>query len=911
MKRLLLSVVITSTLGLTACSGQSSNEHKDDAVASVPQAHLEFDPAGTTPVIPLPNDLLFNGTADGTLNVPGEETANYSDPQIALGALDGWSTTEPITIPVHFPDRDSLQQPVTDLALLPESVEQEGVARVFEVQKNGPLSFDPDCVTQSAADALKVCRIEKELKYGEDFTTQVMGNEIAIVPLKPLKENQVYLYVTTDKIQDTYNRPVAGSSTFNILRTDEQLPSADQRALQAAVHTYDQKLSEAGVDPRTITYAGMFTTQSVNNVLEVTKAQMASDFAALYSDPANICNITPEMRRAHPYAPTFDCASFQQLFNEDKSPMDAYQALGRSGHFDGFYTNALVYSINVTLPIFNECSSVSCTDADGNLLRNGRWHALGDSPLTVISALQSGRLTSDEFVAQASRQGRDLTVQDAIANPSTLVGLSFKVKDENGNDVDLDPNKLLTRYNPLPAIVGHETTKLQITIPRDKNPHQDNQGESGHDIPDTGFPVVIGMHGISAVKEMSYVFSGIFSNAQESGDESEEKQPLATATIDMPLHGERSFRISSDAGAPYDLTATDASSAQALGVADALRLFERGTPLNFVNVESPLTITGNFRQAITDQLSVRLLLNVISPFMRNALPKWINNPTLTRVLDTSKVSVQGLSLGAIVATDFVAYANSGIINPATGQESPVNPYQIRALTIAAPAGGLSGAFSGSNNYGPLLYENLQLQPQFITALQAAAGGREITEDLRRAVYTRFIPDFGFVVQNVIDSIDPINYTSRIKALNASADPAKHIPIHMIEIVGGEGNLPDQVLPNRFNGLPVTRTVLGVKGDVLPLDWFKLTGTDPLIANLGLNCVDGSAETPAGSGVVKFVRGSHTSFVDPSSPFIARQPNNDFASVFIEMQGEAANFIQTANNNNPQIAISDPDLVTCN
>ena len=297
--------------------------------------------------------------------------------------------------------------------------------------------------------------------------------------------------------------------------------------------------------------------------------------------------------------------------------------------------------------------------------------------------------------------------------------------------------------------------------------------------------------------------------------------------------------------------------------------------------------------------------------MKNLSPKWAINDSLQGVFDTSKVSAQGLSLGAIVATDFAAYANSGIVDPRTGQEAPANPYQIRALTIAAPSGGLSGSFAGSNNYGPVLYENLQLQPQFVAALNAAADGKEITEGLRRAVYTGFIPDFGFAVQNVIDPIDPINYAAQIKSLNASENPAKHVPVHLIEVVGGEGNLPDQVLPNQFAGLPVTRTVFGVEGDVLPLDWFKLTGTNPLIANLGLNCVDGSSDTLPASGAVKFVKGAHDSFVDPVSPFNSTQPNGDFSDVFLEMQGESANFLQSASNGSPQIQISNPELVTCN
>ncbi len=70
MKRLILGVAIASALGLTACGEDSYNELKDKTEPLIPESHLVFDPAKAE--VPLPNDLLLNGTTDGTLNIPGE-----------------------------------------------------------------------------------------------------------------------------------------------------------------------------------------------------------------------------------------------------------------------------------------------------------------------------------------------------------------------------------------------------------------------------------------------------------------------------------------------------------------------------------------------------------------------------------------------------------------------------------------------------------------------------------------------------------------------------------------------------------------------------------------------------------------------------------------------------------------------
>ena len=147
MKRLILGVAIASALGLTACGEDSYNELKDKTEPLIPESHLVFDPAKAE--VPLPNDLLLNGTTDGTLNIPGEASDDYTNPQLALGALDGWSTTQPITIDIE-PSKDNSGN---TLSLLASSVAQPGAVRMFEAVSGGPLSSKAECQAKPSVSA--------------------------------------------------------------------------------------------------------------------------------------------------------------------------------------------------------------------------------------------------------------------------------------------------------------------------------------------------------------------------------------------------------------------------------------------------------------------------------------------------------------------------------------------------------------------------------------------------------------------------------------------------------------------------------------------------------------------------------------------------------------------------------------
>ncbi|MEZ9368770.1 VolA/Pla-1 family phospholipase [Shewanella sp. 10N.286.51.B2] len=824
MKRLILGVAIASALGLSGCSEDSSNEAKDNVETLIPFSQVVFDPAAGD--VPLPNDLLFNGTLDGTLAIPGEDGIDYVDPSLALGALDGWSTSSPISLSVDLAtDSDGAM-----LTLDEASVSQPGAVRLFEATVGGALSSDPEC---SDAPSVSACKVGDELQFGVDFVALASGNKIAIVPLKPLKANQSYIYATTTLVQDSAGRAVEPSSTYNLLKLDidtKPLETPDQLFLQGLVNSYEKGLAaEHGVDAATISYSGLFTTQSVNDVYETAKLLMAG---------------------REPYMPSFVQTPSPQGYT-------VAQALGLTPEDGVAYLlsdMADVYGAAIKLPVYGECSSVNCLSPEFEPLINGRWFAQGDSPVSVLLALQAGTLSTAKFAEQA--MGFNIDPNAALANPSLLAGYPWKLDD----GTDADPTKHLTKFNPIPKIMSYETVPVFIAMPNAQKVAAFQASQGLNFIPPTnGWPTNIALHGLGGGKEMALSYAGAYA-----------AMGVATIAIDMPLHGARSFDVNKDG--IYEVSATDPAFGSLIGQPDA---FQNGNPLAFVNIGSTLSVRDNFRQATLDHLALRLLLT--------GMYQQIAQDGGQQVFDISKISAQGLSLGGIVGTSFSTFANTGLVDPTTGNALP-NPYATNAASLVAPAGGLAGAFAGSAAFGPVLFATITQTDMFKALVDEANPGYEVGtpeyDALVQAVYAGFIPTFAFAVQTAFDSADPINHAATLAATGT--------PVHLIEVVGdGAGNLPDQTLPNSVEGFP-------------------LSGTEPLIATLGLECVD---STKSGSGVVRFSKGHHSSVVSPNE---TDATDGMAAQATAEMQSQVSMFARTAAVGEAGIVVTDNDVIqACN
>ena len=158
MNKLIVSLAVASALGLAGCGGDSLEDIKSDAVSDgtvlVPLSRVVFDP--TAGKVSVPSDLLFQGSTDGTLVMPGEAVAtpNYADPQTALGALDGWSTQNPFSIELAFAGGVTL-----DAA----SASRPDANRLVETLMGDPASPDAACRSVPRGVSLRSYLINAEM----------------------------------------------------------------------------------------------------------------------------------------------------------------------------------------------------------------------------------------------------------------------------------------------------------------------------------------------------------------------------------------------------------------------------------------------------------------------------------------------------------------------------------------------------------------------------------------------------------------------------------------------------------------------------------------------------------------------------------------------------------------------------
>lgn len=172
-------------LGLIGCGDDVESLNEDQK----PGAYTVFDPDSGD--IPYPNGLLFSDSEDGTLNLPYTPGAADAPVIAALNALDGFSTTSPITL--------SLTAPVDDASLA------AGV-HLFEV-KVGTVPGGIPAVTDT----------EAALVFGTDYTAYCAGTTLVILPLRPLDGDSGYMVVITDAVTDTDGAPLAADATTAIL----------------------------------------------------------------------------------------------------------------------------------------------------------------------------------------------------------------------------------------------------------------------------------------------------------------------------------------------------------------------------------------------------------------------------------------------------------------------------------------------------------------------------------------------------------------------------------------------------------------------------------------------------------------------------------------------------------------------
>ena len=810
MNKLVLSLAIASTLGLSACGDETikdvENEVVENGPAITPSARVKFDPAAGAAGLSIPNDLIFSGTVDGTLEIPVADPTDGSDPFVAISALDGWSISQPFSLAIEFPAGTSLD---SDSASEPASV------RIFETIMGGDAN-DSDCASVTRGLA---CKVVGELVFGQHFVTQKSGDNVVVVPTQPLKAETTYVMVMTNNLRDDNGKAVAGSTTYELARQDiNTLPlgSASQLVLQGAVNSYEAAVVAAGVDSDSIIYSAAMTTQSTTRVLSTVKAVMAK---------VALPQMIADAQQGIPAIGVADTGMSVANVLGDAIPASLVPLYSAANYIQG----------SITLPYYSALPSAENALAPVN----DWWRARCDSGATLagLAAANPGLIPAGP-----------LDANDGFCMEFGLRDLSSS---SNPAIAEIDTERNLTKFNPIPATSAMLPIDVQMTTPdlTVANAVRASMNLPALEEPANGWPVAILVHGITSTKEQMLPITGLLS-----------LYGIATIAIDQPLHGSRGFDL--DQTNPGDEINTSTVST-----------------LHYVNLGSMLTMRDNTRQSTADLLGLRLGMN------------FLGSADNSVKIDSSKVHLLGHSLGGIYGMNTVGLANTPLDPQVDGL------FKISSTSLAMPGLMLANFGIESPAFEALAKSNLtySLSEDFKALVDSQyplddKGRSTATQEELETLYSTFydaitgeqratldagFAQFTFAAQTVTDSGDPIAY---VQALAATQTPT-----HLIEVVGnGVDNLSDQTVTNTAPFTP-------------------MGGTEPAIAFLGLQ---GVSEDTNGSGVVRFVNGHHSSILDPR-PNAASPDAVLSARATQEMQTQVATFFASMGQ---LIKITDPEVV---
>lgn len=477
-------MAVASTIGLTACGTDSDNNIQNVEPAERLQPALVkvvFNPSVGD--ISYPNDLLFTGTKDGTLNFPDsviDDPTDFSDPLVAANTLDGWSTSQPFKLSFDTS---------AGIMLDPDSVMSGSAITVFEAVM-GASQTDADCAVVPAGMG---CKAGAALVFGVDYVAKASGSELTIIPLKPLKAKTTYIIALTSQLKDTLARSVSGSDAYRLVSIDvNESPLLDpaQFGLQNVVNSYENLAEQVGVPKDEIIYTMAMTTQSIDDSLQVTKQLLAASLS-----PETALFTTPMVEVQDTGMSVADILVAQNAID----PMDPVMM--------GLYSSANYLMGTVDIPNY-----LGVPSAENPLApTNTPWKALCDSGVILLGE------TALPVEPQSQSDG---------------VCMKFGLR-----DLGLDVERNLTKYNPIPAMTEMQTVDVQVTTPdlMYVNGVRAQMGMEDISEPAAGWPVVMLQHGITSRKEDMLALTGILS-----------VNGFATAAIDHPLHNSRGYDLNMD-----------------------------------------------------------------------------------------------------------------------------------------------------------------------------------------------------------------------------------------------------------------------------------------------------------------------------------------------------------------------------
>lgn len=760
-------------------------------------SYLDYLLTGSNAVRP---SALAARASDGTLKF-STETADLSNPVSAMSTLDGWSTTQAIQIVPVTSSGIQVQAPTAAEFSAP-------VAPIYLLE----LAFD--------SAALRPNGVKKVLTYGVDFVVAASAGKLNLVPLKPLNPSSYYMIVATDSLKDSAGSPVRAGSDYSNYKNNAG-SNAQEQTINGLIALQEGLFKAAtGIATDHVIFSDWFGTQSGADVLVAVKGAAASvvlqglDAAKVWKQDALGNTSLPG---TYTMAVTGNDDFLTQLDNEQFLPQEQKDAIAAavaaSPTLTGIAGMTEVYTGTVKLPYF---LSSPATAGSWSKAKTQSWHGAIPSLYAIANALKA---SDSEVIAGLVGAGVDPALlaelmadptrqSELLAEASKLVGVTLT---SGGKPLDAEQN--IGRFNPLPALEEVQSVPMRIFA---------------KDALNTITDVIIYQHGVTSVKENAYALA-----LGQIGAGMAASKKVALVVIDHPLHGERGFALS--------------------GSMDTVTTSDNPTP--YLNLSYLTVARDNLKQSVADLLGLRMAVGLANG--QNAIGSAGN----------LKVHFLGHSLGAISGANLLAVANQPIGN---AQADALFKFDTGGL--AMPGGGIAPLLMNSPTFGPTIKMGVltggsaELKAAFTAYApncQTAVPTCFVNEFLpslgatTQAAAASTLQSYSFAAQSVLDSADPINLASGIKA---------DFPLFATEIVGdGALSLSDQVIPNSIATAPL--------GGTEPL--FKLLALQPLTAT-------GAANHHAAS----FVAGGHSSLLAPDENF---DPTGD---VTTEMQTQFGSFFMS-------------------
>jgi hypothetical protein len=269
LKKSLLSLAIAAGMGLAGCSGTDGTgdvgpNGGNPNQGGVDQATLDliqdpgtyplYDPASS--VVPVPSDLQFSGTTDGTLVYSGETDnafqfidpttgatgADFNPVTNAIADMDGASVLAQIDLPFSGGIDETTVVANQTVFLVP----------LADCRDDNGNDLDPvtGCLANGNLSHIDTANPANMFGTTPNFRAEVITNTggtenavLRITPLEPLQGATRYLVFMTNGIQDTAGDAVKPSLAYNDLGSESYLPVPQLQSVRALIQGYEQLAS--------------------------------------------------------------------------------------------------------------------------------------------------------------------------------------------------------------------------------------------------------------------------------------------------------------------------------------------------------------------------------------------------------------------------------------------------------------------------------------------------------------------------------------------------------------------------------------------------------------------------------------------------------------------------------------------